>query len=420
MATVNFLYRSKKPEAFLNFRLLYRYSNTDFTLGAKTKILVSKDYWTKYHYSKRVKDIDIRNKQVEINQLLDKFETYILQKFHTTDIDEINKEWLTGIVSDFYNPEQKVSLPKNLIDYINYYLEQRKNDISLSGKQKVEVLRTKLRKYRKSTGDKLLLENINEDFKNKFIEFSNENFYAQNTQARDMTFIKTICFHAQKSGLPIHPQLQYLKIKKEDVKDIYLNPEELKKLKNTKFEHEYLENARDWLLISCYTGQRVSDFKRFTPDMIRSERGIKLLEFKQKKTNKVMTIPLLKEAEEVLVKRNGKFPRPISDQRYNEYIKEVCRLAGLTEKVEGKLWKNVTPEDEDNPTFRKEEGEYEKYKLVTSHIGRRSFATNYYGIVPTPHLINITGHSSEKMFLNYIKKSGKDIALDAYSYFYQN
>lgn len=125
------------------------------------------------------------------------------------------------------------------------------------------------------------------------------------------------------------------------------------------------------------------------------------------------------QQEKVLEKRNGKFPRPISNQRYNEYIKEVCRLAGLTEKVEGKLLKNVTPEDKENPTFRKVEGVYEKYKLVTSHIGRRSFATNYYGRVPTPHLINITGHSSEKMFLRYIKKSGKDIAIDSYSYFYK-
>lgn len=57
-------------------------------------------------------------------------------------------------------------------------------------------------------------------------------------------------------------------------------------------------------------------------------------------------------------------------------------------------------------------GTYPKFELVTSHIGRRSFATNYYGKIATTFLINITGHSSETMFLNYIGKSNKDMALE--------
>ena len=32
--------------------------------------------------------------------------------------------------------------------------------------------------------------------------------------------------------------------------------------------HDYLVNAKDWLLIACYTGQRVSDYLRFTSSMI--------------------------------------------------------------------------------------------------------------------------------------------------------
>jgi len=54
---------------------------------------------------------------------------------------------------------------------------------------------------------------------------------------------------------------------------------------------------------------------------------------------------------------------------------------------------------------------------VTSHIGRRSFATNFYGIIPTSYLIYTTGHSTEAMFLNYIGKSNKDIALEMAKYF---
>ena len=51
MATVSFLYRSTKPTAFLNLRLLFRHNNTDFVFGAKTKVLVSNEYWNKHHKS---------------------------------------------------------------------------------------------------------------------------------------------------------------------------------------------------------------------------------------------------------------------------------------------------------------------------------------------------------------------------------
>ena len=67
--------------------------------------------------------------------------------------------------------------------------------------------------------------------------------------------------------------------------------------------------------------------------------------------------------------------------------------------------------------YRKTEGTYEKWKLVTSHIGRRSFATNFYGVIPTSYLIYVTGHTTEKMFLTYIGKSNKDIALELTKYF---
>ena len=68
---------------------------------------------------------------------------------------------------------------------------------------------------------------------------------------------------------------------------------------------------------------------------------------------------------------------------------------------------------------RKVEGKYEKWKLITSHVCRRSFATNQYGILPTPLIMQITGHSTEKMFLNYIGKNSYDYAKQI-AQFYEN
>jgi hypothetical protein len=60
---------------------------------------------------------------------------------------------------------------------------------------------------------------------------------------------------------------------------------------------------------------------------------------------------------------------------------------------------------------------YEKCDLCSSHIGRRSFSSNKYGIIPTSFLKYITGHSTEEMFLTYIGKSNKDIAMELTKYF---
>ena len=205
--------------------------------------------------------------------------------------------------------------------------------------------------------------------------------------------------------------MDVLKIEKVKVDKIYLTFKELEALENKQFENDYLDNARDWLIISCYTGQRVSDFLRFHTDMIRVESGKSLLEFTQKKTGKLMTVPLHNKVLQILKKRNGNFPRQISDQRYNDYIKEVCNLTGLNNKIQG------GKQLETSNGIRKVTGVYPKYELVTSHIGRRSFAANFYGTIPTTYLIYITGHSSEAMFLNYIGKSNKDLAMEISNYF---
>ncbi len=94
----------------------------------------------------------------------------------------------------------------------------------------------------------------------------------------------------------------------------------------------------------------------------------------------------------------------------------MAKAAELFEVCEGKRRINIAKEGE-KAKYRDVIGEYPKWKLVSSHIGRRSFATNNYGRVPTSYLIHITGHSSEAQFLKYIKKSAKDIALDAFAYF---
>lgn len=61
-----------------------------------------------------------------------------------------------------------------------------------------------------------------------------------------------------------------------------------------------------------------------------------------------------------------------------------------------------------------------KYNFITSHCFRRSFATNFYGKVPTPILMGITGHSEERVFLKYInKRQDKDANAKLFSDYFE-
>ncbi|GAB5400136.1 MAG: phage integrase SAM-like domain-containing protein [Aureisphaera sp.] len=392
--------------------MLFRYNDKDYVFGARTKFEVSKHYFTKEHTQKRPKDIEVTNKQLKVNTELNNIENHVLGAFRGTDLKSISKDWLKLQIELYYNPPQQLAeIPITLIEYIDFYIDYRKHEIKPTSIVKYNVIKHKLERMQIKRKSPIFIKKINDNFKNEFVAYQKSKGYAQNTIQRELTFIKTFCKHARYLGLETDPQLDSLKLEKVKAEKIYLSFKELEAIEKAKLEYDYLENARDWLIISCYTGQRISDFLRFTKDMIRLENGKSLLEFTQKKTNKVMTVPLHNKVLHILDKRNGNFPRSISDQRYNDYIKVVCEKAKLNEKVQG--GKQLRTDN----GIRKVSGKYPKWELVTSHIGRRSFATNFYGTIPTSYLIYITGHSSEAMFLNYIGKSNKDLAMEISNYF---
>ena len=126
---------------------------------------------------------------------------------------------------------------------------------------------------------------------------------------------------------------------------------------------------------------------------------------------------------EILEKRNGELPRAISDQKFNDYIKKVCEAVGFTEVVKGTKKmptgeyetilvhpKDAEPFKRTSAITRNVEGLYPRFELVTSHVCRKSFATNNYGKLPNLTIMAITGHKSEKVFISYVKTSRKEHA----------
>ena len=113
MATVNFLYRSTRPEAAINLRLLYRVyddsykgGHKDYVIGGRTQLKVSKHYWDNEHFKLKFKDIEKKNRKKEIDDELYKIENYILDCFNKTPLTLIDKKWLRDTIHEYYNPKE--------------------------------------------------------------------------------------------------------------------------------------------------------------------------------------------------------------------------------------------------------------------------------------------------------------------------
>lgn len=416
MATVNVLYRSTKKSAPLNLRLLHTSSNgKNYVLGARSNVIVTREYWDNVHNKTRLKDVDLKNKQTEIRNELNRIENFILDEFKKVSDDAISKDWLKKKMIEFYDPDRgkNLSFSQNLVSYAEYYIKVKSKGWKSKTCDGHRSTVAKLKRMEKEWGLIIPIKGVNEDFKERYLEFSETYSYSPNTMEREIGRIKEYCRHAGKNGLEIYPHLNELTIKGEETNDIYLTQQELQKIRLTEFKSNRLRNARDLLLVACYTGQRVSDFMRFDTSMVRKEAGAQLLEFQQvKEPRKWMSIPITSELQTLIEERGG-FPEGLSEQKFNDYVKEVCKISGLTEIIFGAKRINITP-NEDLPTMRNVKGNYSKWELVSSHIGRRSFATNYFGRIPTVYLMQVTGHSRESTFLKYIKKSSTDLSLEAY------
>ena len=293
MATINFLYRSTRPRSELTLRLLFRNEGIDHVCSAKTKLEVTKLYWENNHNKKRLKDIELINHQTAVNNEITNITNHVLNCYKMGSPNEITKQWLLNCLHQYYNPhEEEKSLPTNLHDYFDYFLACKKREITDSSIRKYSVVRNLLLRYQSTLNRQLRLIDIDLKFKHNFEAFCDKLKYSPNTIAWAIRSIKTICNHAKFNGLETNAHLDNIKTNSFKTPKIYLSFSELNHIENLSHLSlgESLGNARDWLMISCFTGQRISDFMAFSSNNIRSENGHSLLEFTQQKTNKLMTI----------------------------------------------------------------------------------------------------------------------------------
>jgi len=337
----------------------------------------------------------------------DNIENPELKEFINTQIDRFVN--MPPVTED----DKLVNAIKKYIDGLPFkVLSGGRKGATISTAQKYTTMMRKVEAYQRHTKKTYLVKEVNPDFIETLLKFFREVLLlGPNTAGRYIKFLKTACLSAQAKGIEVSPQLKLVRGFTEKSEKIYLTFDELEKIEATTFTRPALENARDWLVIGCYIGQRVSDLLKLTSANIATRAGLELIELVQVKTGKFVSIPIHPKVKTIIEKYGGNFPYLISDQRFNEYIKDVCKLAGIDQPVTG--GKMVEVKDK---VHRKRTGTYPKYELVTSHICRRSFASNFYGEMPTALLISITAHSTEQQFLQYIGKNTNDYAVQIAEY----
>lgn len=277
------------------------------------------------------------------------------------------------------------------LKHVEAYINNRHHMISSATYKRYMVFFRLLERFEGHRMQHLYINEVNENFVKEFLFFCELEEYSKSTTYRTIHFVRTILNFLEKRGVRTHVYELELPKEKKFHQVITLTEDELIKIKRMEVPSN-LQAAKDWLIISCYTGQRVSDFMKFNIAMMEVLDGRPCMSFVQQKTQKDILLPLHPAALVVMSKNSDSFPSRLPIQKYNDQIKEVARIAGIKSLV--KVHKRRG--------FRAYEMMVQKWEAITSHIGRRSFASNFYGKIPTPLLMEATGHSTEQMFHRYI------------------
>jgi integrase len=352
----------------------------------------------------------------EQNIRLDLLKGYIEAAYNKAHLkqDNIDENWLSHHVSLCFEDAKKTS-EKLLLFQIQMYIEsaplrriKRTGSLGLSiyTIRNLERFYSLIESFEKSIKGEISLDVIDHKLVGRFKEWLlTEKGYSLNNAGLQVKLLKMICKEADRLGIEVHPYTRHIESFTQRNSDRYLqtlNFEEVKKIKELVGLSSSMENTRKWLLIGLSIGQRVSDLLRLDPMQMRSAKHGLYIDIIQQKTEKHVTVGVIDPDVVGILKED--FPYGISQQLFNKQIKELCKYAGIDLPV--KAYK-VCPK-----TRRRVLGIYPKYSVISSHDLRRSFATNYFGKIETPILMQITGHSKETTFLSYI---GQNVNKDAYA-----
>lgn len=405
MANIKFLIRDTDSDSEQTIYVTSRFGRNEKLMYA-TPLKVEPIFWNEKEG--RVKNSKYCTYRDEVNGALNTIEALIksfIAKAATSDNEIISKDSLKNLLDVHFG--KKKAKASDFHSFFEAFIEQcdsrlspRRGGQTIDYKTKREYARTYyyIQEYEKKRKIRLEFRNIDKMFFNDFVAFLQDLGLSTNTIWHKTVSIKAVMKAANEQELTDNTKYTSFKNVSEESQAIALSEKELDLLAQFDFSNSpRLERTRDLFLIGCWTGLRFSDFTRIKQENIKDN----MLTIQQQKTNEFVTIPLHPVFITIWNKYNGVLPANISNQKFNDNLKDVCREAGLKERV----MKSITKGGKKQTTV------YEKWQLVSSHTARRSFATNLYKSgFPSISIMQITGHKTESSFLKYIKVTKEEHA----------
>lgn len=366
-----------------------------------------------------------RNKQDRINfrdanNQLDRYEAKVIELRRSFELSclelspELFKEHLDKEFKKDSRVSKNIEVKEDLLNFAQRFINEARSGERLVRRRnkKYEPITlkthqttlTNIKEFQDFRGRSINFDDIDLNFHKDFIRWlTNVKKYASNSIGNQIKHLKAWMRAAQTEGLHDSSAFESDEFTKpkEETGAIYLNDAELDKLYLLDLsDNKKLDKVRDLFLIGCYTGLRYSDFTQLKIENI-SEDGKRLIVTTQKTQSKLQ-IPMTFQVKAILQKYFPTVPGVISNQKMNEYLKELALKAELNQKVEVSMTKGGSRITK----F------LEKSKLISTHTARRSFATNaYLAGVSTIDLMRITGHKTETSFMKYIKVTNEETAI---------
>nr|DAN15959.1 MAG TPA: Integrase [Caudoviricetes sp.] len=413
------------------------------TLRARTGLFVPPERWNEKTGDVRISTIKTPEQKelLTVQRQLAELSNLILERFSSTEIEEVTKAWLEQVIDEFHHPEKyhavekqaRVVRKQTVLKYLDRFIEetpQRRHKqtgrlLSTSTPRVYKTMRRHLFEFARTIRKKdFEFDEIDMKFYNRLVIYLQAKQFTANTVGKIIKELKAVLRQAEKDGVNPNTAYKDFTVYTEAVDNVYLSEEELEKIRtadlnvkpqevkkliagqNAEFEMldddwrvygKTLEKVRDWFLLLAWTGSRFSDLEKIS----QQEVGTGFISFRQQKTNTKVVIPVHPVVHEILERYGYAMPPAISNQKFNHDLKIVCLLAGINNmesktRTEGGVLKTtVSP----------------KWMLVSSHTGRRSFCTNMYKRgLPTLTIMAISGHTTEKSFLRYIKVTQEEHA----------
>ena len=358
----------------------------------------------------------------EINASLLEYYTEIQSIFKRFGVEDVmpTPEQIKEAFNALHKPvseepkPKKEALPCDFFQVFDDFVEDcgRQNNWTGSTFEKFAAVKNHLTNFREG----LTFEFFDERGLNDYVGYLRDVKEMRNTTiGKQLSFLKWFLRWAFKKG--VHQNNAYdsykPKLKSTQKKIIFLTWDELNRLREFKIpsNKQALERVRDVFLFQCFTGLRYSDVFNLRRSDIKGDH----IEVTTVKTSDSLIIELNNHSKAILDKykdvafEDDKVLPVITNQKMNDYLKELAEMAGIDEPVRQTYYKGNERIDDVTP----------KYALLGTHAGRRTFICNALALgIPPQVVMKWTGHSDYKAMKPYIDIAD-DIKANAMSKFNQ-